>query len=109
MRQPMAATNCSKQRPTSTARRQTRSGSAREYIRSIDGTHSAFVDFVPTHAEQPHSQTDVTFHKYGDTDYLNRIWVNGQSFGMKVEPTKAETKAATNASVVEHSVVASNR
>jgi hypothetical protein len=78
-------------------------------IRSIDGTHSAFVDFVPTHAEQPHSQTDVTFHKYGDTDYLNRIWVNGQSFGMKVEPTKAETKAATNASVVEHSVVASNR
>ena len=26
-----------------------------------------------------------------------------------VEPTKAETKAATNTSVVEHSVVASNR
>jgi hypothetical protein len=78
-------------------------------IKSNDGTHSAFVDFVPTHAEQPHSQTDVTFHKYGDTDYLNRIWMDGQSFGMKVEPTKAETKAATNAGVVEHSVVAGNR
>jgi hypothetical protein len=78
-------------------------------IRSNDGTHSAFVDFVPAHAEQPHSQSDVTFHKYGDTDYLNRIWVNGQKYGMKVEPTKVETKVATNANVVEHSVVASNR
>jgi hypothetical protein len=78
-------------------------------IRSNDGTHSAFVDFVPTHAEQPHPQSDVTFHKYGDTDYLNRIWVNGQKYGMKVEPTKAETKAATSANVVEHSVVADNR
>jgi hypothetical protein len=78
-------------------------------VRSQNGAYSAFVDFVPTHAEQPHPQSDVTFHKYGDTDYLNRIWVNGQSFGMKVEATKAETKAATNAGVVEHSVVASNR
>jgi hypothetical protein len=78
-------------------------------IQSKDGTHSAFVDFVPTHAEQPHSQSDVTFHKYGDTDYLKRIWVNGQRYGMKVEPTKAETKAATSAKVVEHSVVANKR
>jgi hypothetical protein len=78
-------------------------------IQSNDGTHSAFVDFVPTHAEQPHSQSDVTFHKYGHTDYLNRIWVNGQKYGMKVEPTKAETKAAANTNLVEHSVVASNR
>jgi len=78
-------------------------------IQSNDGTYSAFVDFVPTHAEQPHPQSDVTFHKYGDTDYLNRIWMNGQRYGMKLEPTKAETKAATNANVVEHSVVAENR
>jgi hypothetical protein len=78
-------------------------------IQSNDGTHSAFVDFVPTLAEQPHPRSDVTFHKYGDTDYLNRIWVNGQTYGMKVEPTKAETKAATSANLVEHSVVASKR
>jgi len=78
-------------------------------IQSVDGPYSAFVDFVPTHAEQPHSQTDVTFHKYGDTDYLNRIWIDGQRFGMKVDPTKAETKAAANANVVEHSLVASKR
>jgi predicted aspartyl protease len=78
-------------------------------IQSSDGAHSALVEFIPTHAEQPHSQSDVTFHKYGDTDYLNRIWVNGQRYGMKVDPTKAETKAAANANVVEHSIVANNR
>jgi hypothetical protein len=77
-------------------------------IQSIDGTHSALIEFVPTHAEQPHPQTDVTFHKFGDTDYLNRIWVNGQRYGMKVDPTKSETKAAANANVVEHSVAAKN-
>jgi hypothetical protein len=78
-------------------------------IQSVDGRYSAFVDFIPTHAEQPHPQSDVTFHKYGDTDYLNRIWIDGQRFGMKVDPTKAETKAAANANVVEHSLVASKR
>ena len=78
-------------------------------IRSVDGAYSAFVDFIPTHAEQPHSQSDVTFHKYGDTDYLNRIWIDGQNYGMKVDPTKAETKAAAKANVVEHSLVAQKR
>ena len=77
-------------------------------IQSVDGAYSAFIDFVPTHAEQPHPQTDVTFHKYGDTDYLNRIWVNGQRYGMKVDATKAETKAAAHGDVIEHSLVASN-
>jgi hypothetical protein len=78
-------------------------------VQSNDGKYSALVDFIPMHAEQPHPQTDVTFHKYGDTDYLNRIWVNGQRYGMKVDPNKAETKAGANANVVEHSVVANNR
>jgi hypothetical protein len=77
-------------------------------IQSANGAYSAFIEFTPTHAAQPHPQTDVTFHKYGDTEYLNRIWVNGQRYGMKVDPTKAETKAATTTSVVEHSLVASN-
>ena len=78
-------------------------------IQSKDGAYSGFVDFIPTHAEQPHPQSDVTFHKYGDTDYLNRIWVNGQRYGMKVDPTKAETKAAASTHVVEHSLVADKR
>jgi hypothetical protein len=78
-------------------------------IQSKDGVHSALIEFQPTHSAQPHPNSDVTFHKYGDTEYLNRIWVQGQKYGMKVDPTKAETKAAANAKVVEHSLSASLR
>ncbi len=78
-------------------------------IQSTDGTHSALVEFIPTHSAQPHPHSDVTFHKHGDTEYLNRIWVEGQEYGMKVDPTKAETKAAAKANVVEHSLSASLR
>ena len=78
-------------------------------IQSNDGVHSALVEFIPTHSAQPHPHSDVTFHKYGDTEYLNRIWVQGQEYGMKVDPTKAEMKAAANANVVEHSLSASLR
>ena len=78
-------------------------------IQSNDGLHSALVEFIPTHSAQPHPHSDVTFHKYGDTEYLNRVWVEGQEYGMKVDPTKAETKSAANANVVEHSLSASLR
>jgi hypothetical protein len=78
-------------------------------IQSNDGVHSAFVDFIPTQSAQPHPHSDVTFHKYGDTEYLNRIWVEGQEYGMKVDPTKAEMKAGANANAVEHSLSASLR
>jgi hypothetical protein len=78
-------------------------------IQSNDGTRSAFIEFMPTHSAQPHPHSDVTFHKYGDTEYLNRIWVGGQKYGMKLEPTKSEMKAAANATVVEHSLSASLR
>jgi hypothetical protein len=78
-------------------------------IQSNDGTQSAFIEFMPTHSVQPHPHSDITFHKYGDTEYLNRIWVGGQKYGMKVEATKSEMKAATNANVVEHSLSASLR
>ena len=78
-------------------------------IQSKDGVHSALVEFIPTHSAQPHPHSDVTVHKYGDTEYLNRVWVEGQEYGMKVDPTKAETKAAADTNVVEHSLTASLR
>ena len=78
-------------------------------IQSNDGVHSVLVEFIPTHSAQPHPHSDVTFHKYGDTEYLNRIWVEGQQYGMKVDPTKAEMKTAANANVVEHSLSAKLR
>ena len=78
-------------------------------IQSSDGVHSAFVDVIPTQSPQPHRQSDVTFHKYGDTEYLNRIWVAGQEYGMKVDPTKDQMKAAANANVVQHSLSSGTR
>ena len=66
-------------------------------IQSDDGLHTAFVDIIPTHSGQPHPHSDVTFDKYGDTEYLNRIWVEGQEYGMKVVPAKAEMNAGANA------------
>ena len=73
-------------------------------IQSADGQYSAIVDFIPMHADQPHAHSDVTFHKYGDVEYLNRIWVVGQRYGMKVEPTKAEIKAASSTAVADDTV-----
>jgi hypothetical protein len=78
-------------------------------IESRDRAYSTFVDFIPTHAEQPHSRSDVNFQKYGNTDFLNRIWVEGQRYGMKVDPTKFELKGAAGTKSVEHSLVANKR
>jgi hypothetical protein len=73
-------------------------------VQSADGKYSAFVDFIPMHAEAPHAHSDVTFHKYGNVEYLNRIWIVGQRYGMKVEPTKAELKVASTTAVADYTV-----
>ncbi|HEY4046019.1 MAG TPA: hypothetical protein VGM27_04045 [Acidobacteriaceae bacterium] len=78
-------------------------------VESVNGAPSAFVDFVPTQSAQPHRKSDVTFQKYGDTDYLNRVWIQGQNYGMKVEPSKVEAQAAADANAVQHSKVASGQ
>lgn len=73
-------------------------------IQSADDKYSAYVTFIPMHAEERHQHADVTFQKYGDLEYLNRVWVAGQRYGMKVEPTKAETKAASVTTVGNETV-----
>jgi hypothetical protein len=69
-------------------------------------THSAFIEYTPTQAETGHTATDVTFKKYGTTEFLNRIWVGGQQFGMMIEPTKVEQKLAEAGTPNAHSVPA---
>ena len=49
---------------------------------------------------------DVTFHNYWGVDYLNRIWVEGETSGIKIEATKTERKAAAAANLTEHSIIA---
>ena len=75
-------------------------------IQSDDGSHSAFIDFIPTESTTDHANSDVTFRKFGNTDFLNRLWVGGQQYGMQVEQTKAESKLAASASTVEHTIAA---
>jgi hypothetical protein len=75
-------------------------------VESMDRKHSVFVEFEPTHSAQPHRESDITFQKYGDTDYLNRVWIEGQNYGIKLAPSKVETEAAAAANAVQHSTVA---
>ena len=42
-------------------------------------------------------QSAVTFEKYGDTDYLDRVWIEGQEYGISVDPSRVETAAEANA------------
>jgi hypothetical protein len=58
---------------------------------------SVFVDFEPTESRFPHRNSAVTFDKYGDTNYLGRVWLDGQQYGIKVDPGRVETAAEANA------------
>ena len=78
-------------------------------VESINGEHSAFVNFVPAQSAQAHRQSDVTFQKYGDTDYLNHVWIEGQNYGIEANPSKVETKAEAAANAVQHSTAASGQ
>jgi hypothetical protein len=66
-------------------------------IQNIDNSRSIFVDFTPTESLQAHRQSAVSFEKYGDTDYLDRVWISGETYGVKVDPTKLEAAAAASA------------
>jgi hypothetical protein len=75
-------------------------------IENSNGSHSAFIDYTPTQAETGHATTDVAFKKYGTTEFLDRIWVGGQKFGMQIDPTKVEQKLAEGGAPNAHSVPA---
>jgi hypothetical protein len=77
-------------------------------IEDASGSHSAFVEYVVTSSETPHTQSDVTFNKYGQTEFLSLIWVEGNDSGMQVLPSKAEQSAAKAAAAEKHSLSAKN-
>lgn len=78
-------------------------------IQSIEGARSVFLDFTPTLSVQPHRDSAVTFEKYGDTDYLSRVWIEGQEYGVKVDAGQVETTAAANANPSQRSPAASGQ
>jgi hypothetical protein len=66
-------------------------------IENRDNLHSVLVDFTPTESALPHRDSAVTFEKYGDTAYLNRVWIEGEEYGISVDPGRVETAAEGNA------------
>src|SRR5882762_7632822 len=77
-------------------------------IEDAGGSHSAFVEFVVAPSETPQAQTDVTFNKYGNVEFLGAIRIQGRSSEMQIVPSKAEQNAAKAADAERHSLSASN-
>jgi len=75
-------------------------------IRNADGSHSVFVEYEPVESDTPPSKTEISFNKYGDTDFLNRISLQGQDSGMHILPSNAEKQAAKAADAEQHSLSA---
>ena len=66
-------------------------------VENRDDLHSVLVDFTPTWSALPHRNSAVTFEKYGDTDYLDRVWIEGEEYGISVDPGRVERAAEENA------------
>ena len=74
-------------------------------IESADGVHSVFVDCMTDDSDTAAATTEVTFNKYGNTEFLGRIAIQGQN-SMQVLPSKAEHNAARAAASEKHSLSA---
>jgi hypothetical protein len=77
-------------------------------IKDASSSHSVFVEYVDGSSNTPHAQTDVTFNKYGDVDFISAIWIEGQDSEMQVLPSKVEQNAAKAAAAKKHSLLAKN-
>ncbi len=75
-------------------------------IKSEDGSHSAFVHYEYVDSDTPASKTELTFNKYGETDFLNRISFEGQDSAIRIQPSPAEQNAAKAADAEQHSISA---
>ncbi|MCU1301028.1 MAG: hypothetical protein JWQ87_1312 [Candidatus Sulfotelmatobacter sp.] len=71
-------------------------------VESVNGSHAVFVEFEFVSSNTPHSQTDVTFNKYGNLDFLGTISVQGQDSEMRITPSKVEQNAAKAAAPEKH-------
>jgi len=56
-------------------------------IEDADGSHSVFVEYVVAPTDTPRPQTDVTFNKYGNVDFLSAIWIQGRNSEMQILPS----------------------
>ena len=75
-------------------------------IETGDGSHSAFVEYEVASSNTTHAQSDVTFNKYGNVEFLSAIWVEGRKSEMQILPTKFEQTTAKAATAEKHSLSA---
>src|SRR6267378_319318 len=75
-------------------------------IEDTSGSHSVFVEYVVAPSNTPHAQSEVTFNKYGNVDFLGAIWVQGRNSEMQILPSKVEQNAAKAAAAENHSLSA---
>jgi hypothetical protein len=66
-------------------------------IQSTDGSHSIIVEYEITSSNTPHAKSDITFNKYGETEFLSQVWIEGEESGRQVVPSKTEQDAAKGA------------
>ncbi len=69
-------------------------------------SHSVFVEYEVVSPQTPHTQTDVTFNKYGDIEFLSAVWVQGRGSEMQIVPSKFEQRTAKAATAEKHSLAA---
>lgn|SRR6202162_3399564 len=75
-------------------------------IETADGSHSVFVEYEIVSSDTRHNQSDVTFNKYGNVDFLSAIWVEGRKSEMHILPSKFEQNTAKAAAAEKHSLSA---
>jgi hypothetical protein len=74
-------------------------------IKSADGSHSVFVEYVADASDTAPSRTEITFNKYANTEFLSRISVQGQN-SMQVLASKVEQNAAKGVAAEKQSLSA---
>jgi hypothetical protein len=77
-------------------------------IESKDGSYSVLLQYQPEESNAPSAKTEITFNKYGETEFLSGVSVQGQDSGMQILQTKAEKNAAKAATAATHALSAKN-
>lgn len=75
-------------------------------IESPDGSHSVLLEFEPVDANSPSPITEVTFKKYGESEFLSGVSVEGEDSSLQILQTKAEKNAAKSAEANSHALTA---
>ena len=75
-------------------------------VEDANGSHSAFVEYEVVSTDSPHAQSDVSFNKYGKTEFLSTIWVEGQNSEMQIPASKVEKNVAKAAAAEKHTLSA---